>query len=366
MRVTHCLWAAGFGGIEQQVVDLAIAQRARGMEVSILCGDARGEFLGHLQSTGARVHSLGLRWGGDLLPHKIWRAARLLRHADIAHLHCVTPAILLGAMASGSRTVYTEHGNFAVGRSMRLSEHLTQPFTRWVMNNRMDYITFNSKFTQLEAERVHGLAGVRRGVVYNGVNFAGRGQSTATVPPDMAARLAGKFVVGTASRFKRFKRVDRLVDAFAEFLPGRNAVLLLVGDGEQRAALEAQVQARGIAAHTVFTGYQPDVVPFQQAMDVCAFPSEGEPFGLVAVETMSLGKPTVVFADGRGVAEIVERGDPADVVDSIGGMVNRLAAYYDARRQGGIDGQRFRAAADHFSLAALVENLDGVYGGLLA
>src|SRR5690606_19063250 len=124
------------------------------------------------------------------------------------------------------------------------------------------------------------------------------------------------------------KRVDRLIEGFARFQDGREAMLLIVGDGVERAALEARVDDLEIRAKTLFAGYQREVQAYQAAMDVCVFPSQNEPFGLVAVETLALGKPTVVFADGGGICEIVAGLDPSDVVENSDALAKRLAYYY--------------------------------------
>jgi glycosyltransferase involved in cell wall biosynthesis len=81
----------------------------------------------------------------------------------------------------------------------------------------------------------------------------------------------------------------------------------------------------GISARVHFAGHQADVYPWIDALDVVVHASRGEPFGLVLVEAMALGKPIVATALG-GPTEILEHrrtgllvrpGDPAEIARAV-------------------------------------------------
>lgn len=102
-------------------------------------------------------------------------------------------------------------------------------------------------------------------------------------------------VVGHVGRFSPQKNHDFLVDVFAETLKlVPDARLLLVGDGELRLRIEEKVRALGIAANVIFTGVRSDVPTLMQAMDVFAFPSLYEGFGIVIIEAQTSGLPCVI------------------------------------------------------------------------
>jgi glycosyltransferase involved in cell wall biosynthesis len=65
-------------------------------------------------------------------------------------------------------------------------------------------------------------------------------------------------------------------------------------------------QAR-LEAHVTFAGFQKNVPDWMQAMDVVVHASDHEPFGIVVIEAMALGKPVVAGASG-GPPEIVTEG----------------------------------------------------------
>jgi glycosyltransferase involved in cell wall biosynthesis len=88
-------------------------------------------------------------------------------------------------------------------------------------------------------------------------------------------------------------------------------LLVVVGDGEQRPALEAQAQRLGLEAHVRFMGKVSDVdlVAAYRAADVAVAPSVSlEGFGLVVLEALASGTPVIGSAVG-GLREALERLD---------------------------------------------------------
>jgi glycosyltransferase involved in cell wall biosynthesis len=151
-------------------------------------------------------------------------------------------------------------------------------------------------------------------------------------PPADLPGSENKFIVGTAARFAGVKRIDLLIKAFEIFSMGKeDLLLLLIGDGPLRGEFENMVREKGLLSKTIFTGYRHDVSRYQQRLHVCVSPSEGESFGLNAIEMLALGKPVVVLNDGGGLVEIVSGISGDDVVFSVEGIVNRLNHYYTHR-----------------------------------
>jgi glycosyltransferase involved in cell wall biosynthesis len=128
------------------------------------------------------------------------------------------------------------------------------------------------------------------------------------------------------ARINEWKGHDLLLRAFAiaiEQVP--DAILLVVGqDDGQRATLEQLANSLGITSRVRFTGFRADAHRFVAACDVFVMPSVEEPFGLVFLEAMALGRPVVATNDG---------GTPEVVVDGVTGLLSA---------QGDVD-----ALADH-------------------
>ncbi|HEX5441429.1 MAG TPA: glycosyltransferase [Ktedonobacterales bacterium] len=126
-------------------------------------------------------------------------------------------------------------------------------------------------------------------------------------------------VVVFVGRLVPEKGVAVLVEAFAQLLSGYpTAKLVIVGDGPDRASLEALARRLQIARSVVFAGARNDVAPFYLLADVVAIPSLSEPFGIVAVEAMAAGRP-VVASNVGGLADTV-----------VDGQTGRLAPPGDA------------------------------------
>ena len=107
--------------------------------------------------------------------------------------------------------------------------------------------------------------------------------------------LADKLIIGHVGRFNPQKNHPFLLDIFAALLKKEpNAVLLLVGGGEDMLKIQAKAHALGIAEHVRFLGVRGDVADLMQAMDVFVFPSLYEGLGIVLIEAQAAGLPCVV------------------------------------------------------------------------
>lgn len=107
--------------------------------------------------------------------------------------------------------------------------------------------------------------------------------------------LADKLIIGHVGRFNPQKNHLFLLDIFAALLKKEpNAVLLLVGGGENMLKIQAKAHALRIAEHVRFLGVRSDVADLMQAMDVFVFPSLYEGLGIVLIEAQAAGLPCVV------------------------------------------------------------------------
>jgi glycosyltransferase involved in cell wall biosynthesis len=121
------------------------------------------------------------------------------------------------------------------------------------------------------------------------------------LPPDA-------YVVAGVGRLVPIKGFDLLVAALVDVVARvAGAHVVLIGDGGERGALEAQARALGVANRLHITGTVPHVMPLLAAADVLAAPSRNEGMGRVLVEAMALGLP-VVGARVGGITDVIVDG----------------------------------------------------------
>ena len=142
----------------------------------------------------------------------------------------------------------------------------------------------------------------------------------------------GKRIVLFAGKLAYVKGVDVLLEAAARYGKEDPAnVTLIVGDGDERANLEAKAKALNLE-NVRFLGnvLQPALCRLYNIADVSVAPSRSEGFGLVAVEAMACGVP-VVASDVGGLPGIVNGAvgalakpeDPESLADAILGVLRR-------------------------------------------
>ncbi|WP_055107795.1 N-acetyl-alpha-D-glucosaminyl L-malate synthase BshA [Paenibacillus ihumii] len=118
----------------------------------------------------------------------------------------------------------------------------------------------------------------------------------------------GEKVLMHISNFRPVKRVSDVVDVFNmvnEEIPSK---LLFVGEGPDLPKIQWKVKEMGIADRVHFLGKQDDIAHVISMADVLLLPSEKESFGLVALEAMACGIPTIGSAAG-GIPELVAHGE---------------------------------------------------------
>ncbi|MDD2649110.1 MAG: glycosyltransferase family 1 protein [Eubacteriales bacterium] len=110
--------------------------------------------------------------------------------------------------------------------------------------------------------------------------------------------LSDKFVIGHIGRFSSEKNQTRLVEMLPEIQKlRRNAVLLLVGEGELAQDVKKRVSELSLSESVVFTGSVPDTHRYYQAMDVFVLPSLFEGLPVTGIEAQANGLPCL-FSSG--------------------------------------------------------------------
>ena len=227
------------------------------------------------------------------------------RQIDVVHCHHYSPYVY-GLLATVRhprvRLVFTEHGRLSDAAPSRKRRIVNPLLARWPA--RLYAVSADLK-RHMVAE---GFPARRLNVIYNGIDAGER--------PKAAQRQAARqslgvpqdaFVVGTVGRLDPVKNLPALLRAHAALVAEQPAArLVIVGDGPERGALEAEVQRLGLGATVMLTGYRSDVRAIMPAFDVYANTSTYEGVSLTILEAMAAALPVVATRVG---------GNPEVVVD---------------------------------------------------
>ncbi len=366
-KVLHIVWNAKFGGIEKLVYDLVKAQNQEGtVQAEILVAKPEGEYLQQFLSLNTSVHTLNLSSGLSMNAASFRKAYSLFKRADCLHFHFFHPVLCYLALFTSAKVVFTEHGNFGIGRKARLSDKVVVGLKKRFLKHPRIFITYNSESTARFAEKIYQLnAPTQSRVIHNGLDFSSFTntriqQEEAASLHELTIRLKGRFVLGTSSRFAPVKRIDKLIRAFHKIQDKEGLALLLIGDGTLMPELQALVKDLGLQDYVVFTGYVESCHNFQSLMNLSIYPSEFETFGLAALESLALGIPALAYTNSGGIAEILRGLEPQDVVEDEEGLIKRIE-YYQHKHEGQVERQARIRYARQFSIEGMAKKLETIY-----
>ncbi len=125
--------------------------------------------------------------------------------------------------------------------------------------------------------------------------------------PELSAKpllRAATVTVGCFGRLSPEKGHVHLLRAWAHLPTSLDAHLILVGNGLERANLQAEAARLGITERVTFTGHQSDMAPWYATIDLLVLPSLSEGLPFVVLEAMATGKP-VLATDVGAIREVI-------------------------------------------------------------
>lgn len=326
-RLAFLLPSMRGGGAERVALRLMEDFVARGHPVDLLLMAAEGELMPLLppEIRVIDLHAPRIR--------NVFRPlVRYLRETRLEGLQIsMWPLTVIGVLAhrvarSRARLVLSEHntlsnqyGHFGLMRRglLRASIYISYP--------RADARIAVAAQAADDLAAVSGIARESITVVYNPVD-----RPISAKHDDPAAR----HVWGNASAriisvggLKAQKNQALLIEAFALLRRERPAKLVILGEGELRAELEALVAERGLADDIILPGFFVDPWPFYATAQVFTLSSNYEGYPLVMLEAMRAGLsivstncesgPGEILADGA-YGQLVPCGDPAALAQAMG------------------------------------------------
>lgn len=244
-----------------------------------------------------------------------------------------------------------------------LRRRLFAAMTRYFYN-RADAIVATSQGVADDLAANFGVARSKIHILHNPVDLDAIAQHAGEpIDPELTGDHP---VVAAAGRLANVKNYPLLIAALAELAPQMSVHVWILGEGPERARLEAFAAERGVGSQVRFLGFQSNPWRFIAAADVFALTSAYEGFGNVLIEAMACGTP-IIATRSPGTVEIVEDGQNGFVVDhdpkSLASAIRHLLTH-PARREELV--ARAKDSVAHYALPAVAARYDRLFEELTA
>lgn len=170
--------------------------------------------------------------------------------------------------------------------------------------------------------------------------------------------IENKFVIGHVGRFHEQKNHRFLIEVFAEVLKKeKDAVLLLVGDGELRSNIKEYAEKLNICDNIKFLGVRNDANNIMQAMDVFVFPSLYEGLPVTLIEAQTSGIECIITDNISDETIVSENIHKCSLNDSAIIWANNILKYKDCIR----DESRCSDKINEFDIKYVVNKMEYLY-----
>jgi glycosyltransferase involved in cell wall biosynthesis len=297
------------GGAERVAVNLANEFIRRGYSVDMLLLSAAGEFLSELDQ---HVHVIDLKV--SRLRWALFAIIRYLKKAEpdalLANMWPLTLISLIGRFLSQSKAklVLVEHNTLSE------AEIAKDIFVKWQMKNSIrlfyrfaDAVVTVSKGALEDMCRFSGIESQLISVIHNPIVGSTQPSDDGTAASVMSEDKSTPNILAVGT-FKKIKDFAMLIDAFALLRKSMDAKLILLGEGELRCQMEAQIERLGLVGQVLMPGFVKNPTPFYAQADLFVLSSVNEGFGNVIVEALNEGTPVVSTDCPSGPREILEEG----------------------------------------------------------
>ena len=360
------------GGLERLLVEMARHSDPARVQHRFISLAELGPPADELRSLGFEVESMGFAGGAVGKARLLAGLARRFRrdrpdvvhaHNTYAHFYAALAARLAGGLWARSRpaVVCTQHGRGCGPNETAIRQFsLANRFTDVVLGVSEDAVALCREQDPRHAEKMQCL--------WNGVDmarFAYRGPA-AGVRLIAVSRLSREKDLGTLLRAIAIaRRLDPVATA--------DLTLEIVGDGAERAALEALCEQEGLSEVVAFAGECRDVPQRLAAASLFVSSSLTEGISLTFLEAMGVGLPVLATRVGGNPEVIVpSAGDPKDPTaartgelvpsgdpEALAKALLEMIASRDRWEEWGRNGRR--RVETRFSLTRMIDDYAGLY-----
>ncbi len=360
--IAHTESSDGWGGQEIRILIEAAGMLSRGHRV-VVHGAHGSRIVAEAPRFGVPAVALAI---GRKRPAGVLAMRRALHAApfDIVNTHSSTDTWLTAlALRTGGRArpalVRTRHVSVPVPNDTA---------TRWLYRKATARLVTTGEALRATLIRDNGIDPDRIDSIPTGTDEAHFAPGDRLAARRALGLPAKPRLIGIVATLRSWKGHRYLLDAFAR-IRDPSARLVIVGEGPQRAALEAQVDALSLRERVVFAGQQDDVAPWLRALDVFALPSyanEGVPQALL--QAMFAGVACIT-TDAGAIPEIARHRETALVVakedaTALAAGLDLLLA--DDALRGSLAAHARAFAVPRYALPLMLDRMEAVFRRALA
>ena len=309
IRVLHILGSLDRGGIETLLMRIYREIDRTKIQFDFLTHSSKeGAYTKEVLKLGGRVFSVPSRRDGIMKNRKALNSF-FTEHTDykIVHMHLsslsyVTPLKIAKKHEIPNRIVHS-HNVRQGGSSLHKYIHYYNQI--FVKKTATEYFACS----ELAALWLYGGRNYKRGiyqVIKNAINVEDFefDQGARTETRKKLNIEDNQLVIGHIGRFHPQKNHSFLLSIMQELIKTKpNALLLLVGDGQERQNIEEQIQRLNLKNNVKLLGVRSDIERLINSFDLFLLPSLYEGLGIVLVEAQANGIP--VIASRNGIPEEV-------------------------------------------------------------
>lgn len=342
-------------------------QYPRLFQIDILCSEGKEVSLMQQQGMKVIISCLHRSLSPLALLRSLFNLHQVLRRNEyqVIHLHFGIPGLVGRLLATLYRQpiwVYQSHGYSISANTGKLSRTLYLAVER-AFKNTVDFALFQSKEDIRLARQYRLLHQAQIIYLGNGID-TDRFQPDSAKMPDNDDAHKNCFVFGMVARFESIKNHQLLLDAIKRLrLKTENFKVLLIGQGELKDKIAAQIAAHELYQWVEIMSYNHDMPGFYRQIDMGVLTSFGEGLPRALLEPMACGKP-VLCTDVKGSREAVVDNETGFILplDQPAVWAEKMLWCIEHQHTLRTMGHQARQhVLEHFSEQQVIERLDAVY-----
>lgn len=294
IRVLQIIGIVAGGGVEAVVLNYyKHIDRTKVQFDFIVHNDNKIDITQKVEAMGGKVYKVTPYYKNPIA--FMWDIYKVIKrhHYRIVHsnMNTLSAFSLFAAWAAGAPVrILHNHSTSSPGETKRnIMKFMLRPFARL-------FATHYFACSRLAGEWMYGRKMMDSGkvkIVNNALDlkkYAFNSRKREMLRKELG--FTDEFVIGHVGRFMFQKNHEFLIDVFVKaYKKNPHMVLLLIGDGPLRSAMEEKVKKLGLTDHVNFLGLRNDVQNLYNVMDIFVLPSHYEGLPVVGVEAQANGLP---------------------------------------------------------------------------